>query len=107
MINDMQRKIIRALLSLFTLILLVVGAIIGWQYRIGAVTRQIAMFWFSMIAAIVSFVNFIYFLIIKETVVKGVTISKERFPTLYLISLVMTFVLFLLSVIGIYYYKRQ
>ena len=103
----MEKKLknkIRLMLNVMIIVLMIPGMYIGWRYKNGLILKNNALYWISVIVFWPSLFEFIFSLVTKESISKGVVISREQTPNLYIISVIATLALCLLSGFGIYYY---
>ncbi len=98
------KKTIRLIMNVFLVISMVPGMYIAWRYKSGLTSKNIAMFWISIIVFFPSLFEFIFSLLTNESVSKGVMISEQQSPNLYVISVIVALITCLLSGFGIFYY---
>ena len=97
------KNTIRRLLNVVIIIGCVICSILGFQNQKGSIAERDAIFWVSLIASIVVLCHLAFSFIFKETVAKGWSITQDKNPALYAVSISVAIALLMACIFGIYY----
>jgi len=98
------KKTIRACFNLSIIVGLIIYMVIYWYYKRGAIQKNEVMFWLCVFAAWASLSDLIFSVLYKESVAKGIIVSKGQSLYSFIVSVIASLVIFLLSIIGIVHF---
>jgi len=95
---------LRKIQTITMILALAAGIFISIRYKDGAIDKTNAMLFTSIIVFTASAVELIISILTKQSTAKGILISKSNAPTIYFISVLTTFILCFIALIGIFAY---
>jgi hypothetical protein len=97
-------KFVKIIRNLIVFIALALALWIIWESKNKGSEINTSIFKLSIIGSILFGIDFIFSLIIKESVAKGFIISKEKFPAQFTLSIMASLIFCIVSVLGVIFF---
>jgi hypothetical protein len=99
-------KNLRVLRDISTMTAMFIAMFFIWKYQNNEIGIHHVMFRLSTVSAVFFLVYLVISFYLKETISKGVVISMDNLPTLYIVSMLTILLTCTISIAGMIYYYR-